>query len=217
MLNLDKLITKHLTRYFDPSKRIPEETFQQLLRYLRTSPTTINIQPNRFHVLETQDGKDKLADALVGRFADNAEKVRNASHAIVFTTRKDIPDTHLQEIFEKERADGRFADPEIQKGWEAGASNFVEIQTKNYGGDVLHWLEKNTYLVVGATMMAAASLGVDATPMEGFDRATMDAAFDLTDTDYTTTLLLVLGYPDEARVSRQPVSRFDAEKIFTHM
>jgi nitroreductase/dihydropteridine reductase len=66
-------------------------------------------------------------------------------------------------------------------------------------------------------MMAAASLGVDATPLEGFDRETIDKAFDLTDADYTTTLLMVLGYPDETRVSRQPVSRFDAEKIFTHL
>ncbi|MEV6297619.1 nitroreductase family protein [Streptomyces sp. NPDC051896] len=216
-MDLNNLITKHLTRYFDPNKKIPDETFQLLLRYLRTSPTTINIQPNHFHVLETQAGKDKLADALVGRFEDNQEKVRNASHAIVFTTRKTIPDEHLQEIFAKERADGRFADPEIQKGWEAGASHFVKIQTENYGGDVLHWLEKNTYLVVGATMMAAASLGVDATPFEGFDRAAIDEAFGLTDTDYTTTLIMALGYPDETRVSRQPVSRFDAEKIFTHM
>ncbi|MBM0240499.1 nitroreductase family protein [Micromonospora sp. ATA32] len=151
--------------------------------------------------------------ALRGQRGEGAQRV--ARHHL--HDAQGHPDTHLQEIFEKERADGRFADPEIQKGWEAGASNFVEIQTENYGGDVLHWLEKNTYLVVGATMMAAASLGVDATPMEGFDRTTVDAAFDLTDTDYTTTLLLVLGYPDEARVSRQPVSRFDAEKIFTHM
>jgi nitroreductase/dihydropteridine reductase len=216
-MDLNNLITKHLTRYFDPNKKIPEETFQLLLRYLRTSPTTINIQPNHFHVLETQAGKDKLADALVGRFEDNQEKVRNASHAIVFTTRKTIPDEHLQEIFAKERADGRFADPQTQAGWEAGASGFVKIQSENYGGDVLHWLEKNTYLVVGATMMAAASLGVDATPMEGFDRAAIDEAFGLTGTDFTTTLIMALGSPDEARVSRQPVSRFDAEKIFTHL
>lgn len=216
-MDLNNLIDKHLTRYFDPNKKIPEETFQLLLRYLRTSPTTLNIQPNRFHVLETQAGKDRLANALVGRFEDNQEKVRNASHAIVFTTRKTIPDEHLQEIFSKERADGRFADPEIQKGWEVGASDFLKIQSENYGGDVLHWLEKNTYLVVGATMMAAASLGIDATPMEGFDRAAIDEAFGLTDTDFTTTLIMALGYPDESRVSRQPVSRFDAEKIFNHM
>ncbi|MEV6905258.1 nitroreductase family protein [Amycolatopsis sp. NPDC051372] len=216
-MDLENLITKHLTRYFDPNKKIPEETFELLLRYLRTSPTTINIQPIHFFVLETQAGKDKLADALVGRFEDNQEKVRNASHAIVFTTRKTIPGEHLEEIFAKERADGRFADPETQSGWEAGAAGFVKIQSENYGGDVLHWLEKNTYLVVGATMMAAASLGVDATPFEGFDRAAIDEAFGLTDTDFTTTLLMALGYPDETRVSRQPVSRFEAEKIFTRM
>ena len=33
-MNLDKLMGKHLTRYFDPTKTIPEETLQQLLNFL---------------------------------------------------------------------------------------------------------------------------------------------------------------------------------------
>ena len=39
-MDLDKLMSKHLTRYFDPSKTIPEETLQQLLRFLRSTPTS---------------------------------------------------------------------------------------------------------------------------------------------------------------------------------
>ena len=49
-MDLDKLMNKHLTRYFDPSKTIPEETLQQLLRFLRSTPTSMNIQPNHFYV-----------------------------------------------------------------------------------------------------------------------------------------------------------------------
>ena len=37
-MDLDKLMNKHLTRYFDGSKTIPEETLQQLLRFLRSAP-----------------------------------------------------------------------------------------------------------------------------------------------------------------------------------
>src|SRR5262249_31918935 len=82
-VDLDKLMSKHLSRYFDNSKTIPEETLQQLLRFLRSAPTSTNIQPNHFYVLATQEGKERLAANLGERFQDNAEKVLNASHTII--------------------------------------------------------------------------------------------------------------------------------------
>ena len=76
-------------------------------------------------------------------------------------------------------------------------------------------MEKQTYMALGMTMMAAAELGVDATPLEGFDRATVDEAFNLRETGYTTTVLLALGYPDPAKVYTTPISRFHADRLFT--
>ena len=56
-MDLDKLMNKHLTRYFDGSKTIPDETLQQLLRFLRSTPSSVNVQPNHFYVLATAPGK----------------------------------------------------------------------------------------------------------------------------------------------------------------
>jgi nitroreductase/dihydropteridine reductase len=70
---------------------------------------------------------------------------------------------------------------------------------------------------LGMTMMAAAELGIDATPLEGFDRATVDSAFGLAGTGYTTTVLLALGYPDPAKAYATPISRFDHDRLFTFL
>ena len=43
-------------------------------------------------------------------------------------------------------------------------------------------------------MMAAAELGVDATPLEGFDPTSVDKAFKIRETGHSTTVLLALGY-----------------------
>lgn len=215
-MDLDYLKTKHLTRYFDKSKRIPDETFERFLGFLHTLPTSVNIQPNHFHVLETPEAKQRLANALTGRFADNAGKVASASHAIIMTTRTDIPDEHRETVFAKERADGRFPDPKIQEGWEAGTEDFLERQTER-DGTIKHWMEKQTYLITGASMMAAHEFGFDATPFEGFEPESIDEAFGLTGTGYTTTLLLVMGYPDESRAYKGPVSRLESEKVFSRL
>jgi len=63
-MDLDKLTNKHLSRYFDGSKTIPEDTVRQLLKFLRSAPTSTNIQPNHFIVLSTPEGKAKLAANL---------------------------------------------------------------------------------------------------------------------------------------------------------
>ena len=213
-MDLDKLMTKHLTRYFDPGRTIPEQTLQLLLRFLRSTPSSVNVQPNHFYVLATQEGKERLANNLGERFRDNAEKIPNASHTIILTTRADVPDTHLDAVFAKERADGRFPDPAKQERWEFMTRDFLGLRTHGYK-DLTHWLEKQTYLAVGLTMMAAAEVGVEATPLEGFDPASVDKAFKIRETGHSTTVLLALGYPDPERVYTTPISRFDADRLFT--
>ncbi|HEY4279777.1 MAG TPA: nitroreductase family protein [Conexibacter sp.] len=207
-------MSRHLTRYFDGSKTIPEETLQQLLRFLRSTPSSTNVQANHFYVLGTEEGKRKLADNLGERFQDNAEKVMNASHVLILTTRTDLPDEHLNAVFAKERADERFPDLAKQELWESMTRDFLNIRDTKYR-DLDHWMEKQTYMALGMTMMAAAALGVDATPLEGFDRASVDEAFGIGETGYTTTVLMALGYPDKDKAYNTPISRFDADRLFT--
>jgi nitroreductase/dihydropteridine reductase len=213
-MDLDKLMNKHLTRYFDGSKTIPEETVQQLLRFLRSTPSSVNVQPNHFYVLSTEAGKRQLATNLGERFQDNAEKVMNASHVIILTTRTDVPEEHLDAVFAKERADGRFPDLAKQELWESMTRDFLNIRNSTHN-DLDHWMEKQTYMALGMTMMAAAELGIDATPLEGFDRASVDEAFGIRETGYTTTVLMALGYPDAAKAYATPISRFQPERLFT--
>jgi len=215
-MNLDNLMNKHMTRYFDAGKTIPAESLDQLLRFLRSTPSSVNVQASRYLVLGTPEGKELLADNLGERFKDNGEKILNSSHTIIFTTRADLPDSHLDEVFGKEKADGRFGDPAKQALWESMTRDFLNLRTYGYK-DLGHWMEKQAYLALGMTMMAAAELGFDATPLEGFDPASVDAAFKIRETGYTTTVLLALGYPDAAKAYGNPISRFDHDRLFTFL
>ncbi|WP_438307163.1 nitroreductase family protein (plasmid) [Streptomyces sp. HUAS TT11] len=217
-MNLDKLMSKHLSRYLDPSKTIPEETLQQLLRFLRSTPTSTNIQPNHFYVLATPEGKEQLANNL-GEF-DNGEKILNASHAIILTTRTDLPESHVETVFSKERADGRFPDLAQQELRESMNRDFLKFLSlpRMYGDkNMKHWMEKQTYMALGMTMMAAAELGVEAMPLEGFDPACVDEAFKIRETGHTATVLMLLGYPDPKKQYSNPISRFESDELFTFL
>jgi hypothetical protein len=106
-----------------------------------------NTQPNHFHVLATPEGKERLADNLGERFQDNGEKGLNASHTIILTTRADLPESHLEAVCSKERADGRFPGPAKQELWESMTPDFLNLCTYGYR-DVNHWMEKQSYMAV---------------------------------------------------------------------
>jgi nitroreductase / dihydropteridine reductase len=213
-MDLDTIMSKHLSRYFDGSKTVPQEKVDQLLKFLRSAPTSTNIQPNHFYVLSTPEAKAKLAANLGERFADNGAKIINSSHAIIMTTRADIPAEHLDAVFGKEREDSRFPTLDKQENWERMTRDFVNLRKYTYK-DAYHWMEKQTYMVLGLMRMAAAELGVEAMPLEGFDPVSVDHAFDIRETGYTTTVLLALGYPDLEKQYTTAISRFEPAQLFT--
>jgi nitroreductase/dihydropteridine reductase len=79
-------------------------------------------------------------------------------------------------------------------------------------------MEKQTYLALGTLLLAAGAYGVDATPMEGFDAARLDAEFGLRDKGLTSIVLVALGYRGEADFNAKlPKSRLPGEVVFTFL
>jgi nitroreductase len=216
-MDLDKIMRKHLTRAFDRDRVIPEDTLTKFLAFVRSTPTSLNLQAWRLYVLSTAESKERLASSLGERFeGGNRSKVVDASHAIIFTTLAEVTESHLKTVFTQENVDDRFPDGEIRGNWQESVRDFIDWRTYNFK-DIPHWMEKQTYMIVGLAMMAAAELGIEALPLEGFDPHTVDAEFKLREDGYSTTLLLSLGYPDTNQVSKKPISRLTSDRIFIHM
>jgi nitroreductase/dihydropteridine reductase len=82
--------------------------------------------------------------------------------------------------------------------------------------DVQHWMEKQTYLALGTLLLGAASLGLDATPMEGFDFKKLDEELGLRDKGFTSLVVVSLGYRSDSDFNAKlPKSRLPAEAVFT--
>jgi nitroreductase/dihydropteridine reductase len=65
-------------------------------------------------------------------------------------------------------------------------------------------------------LMAAAEIGVDVAPLEGFEPRTLDAALGLRERGLTATVLLALGYRSESDFNiGSPKSHLPMERHFT--
>ena len=185
---------RYSTKAYDPARTAPAAAIDALLELLRQSPSSVNSQPWHFVVAGTPAARARVAKGMPGRYAYNLPKVTNASHVIVLCARLDMPESYLAHLLDQEASDGRFGD---------AAARATQAKTRNSYVDPLravdqalpHWLEKQTYLALGALLLGAACLGLDATPMEGFDRQALDAELGLADQGFGSLVVVTLGLP----------------------
>ena len=218
-MNLNELTESgHFTKVFDPARRIPEGTFDTLLKFIYSIPASVNAQSSHYIVAGTAESRARIANVMGAGFEFNVPKVENASHVIVFATRETLTNEYLDELHEKEIADGKFPDSSVADYWKGIVRMWIDLHRYDVK-DLQHWMEKQTYLALGMSLMAAASLGIDAAPLEGFNSQTIDEELGLREKGFTTTVLLALGYRDDTSdfYAKTPKSRLPKTRHFTFL
>ena len=206
---------RYSTKEFDANKKISAADFQSLKDILRLSPSSTNIQPWHFVLADDEAGKARIAKGTEGMFEFNIAKVKDASHVIIFCSRIYADDEFLHEVLDKEEVDGRFAEPKLKEQMHQVRKMFLDIRRYEQK-DEPHWLVEQVYLNMGALLLGAATLGIDAVPMEGADLKALDEEFDLRSKGYTAVAVIALGYRSEDDFNANlPKSRLSEASIIT--
>ncbi|MGP5175407.1 oxygen-insensitive NAD(P)H nitroreductase [Psychrobacter immobilis] len=206
---------RYSTKEFDANKKISAADFQSLKDILRLSPSSTNIQPWHFVIADDDAGKARIAKGTQGMFDFNMAKVKDASHVIIFCSRIYADDEFLHEVLDKEDTDGRFAEPKFKEQMHQVRKMFLDIRRCEQK-DEPHWLVEQVYLNMGALLLGAATLGIDAVPMEGADLKALDEEFELRSKGYTAVAVISLGYRSEDDFNADlPKSRLSEASIIT--
>ena len=215
LLNVSK--SRYTTKAYDPIRKIPKEQVARLLEILRLTPSSINIQPWHFFIADNQAAKERIAKALVGKYAYNAPKVLDSSHTILFCTKADISEQHLDNLLTQDDISGRFKDEKAKQGQKESRAGYVNYY-RNEKGDIQRWAENQTFIALGQILLAAGIEGIDATPIGGFDEQIINDELKLTEKGLVPSVLLTLGYRSENDFNAQlPKSRLNKEQIFTQL
>lgn len=209
--------TRYTTKAFDPERKIPEPLMDQLRALLRNSPSSVNSQPWHFVVASSPEARGRIAKATQGSFAYNDSKLRNASHVIVLCRRTRLDEAHLDAVLAQENRDDRFASPEAMANQNKTRRFYVDLH-RNELKDEGAWIERQVYIALGALLLGAGALGIDACPMEGFDVAALDAELGLAQQGLSGLVLVALGYrgADDFN-AKLPKSRLPEETVFTEL
>ena len=206
---------RYTTKAYDASKKIPDHQFQRLLEILRLTPSSVNIQPWHFLIADNIEAKTRIAKGLTGRYAYNAPKVLDASHSIIFCTRTDVTQEHLEQLLKQDDLNGRFKDEKAKEAQGQTRAGYVEYY-RNEQQNLYGWMENQTFIALGQLLLAAGLEGVDATPMGGFDEEIISQEFTLAEKGLRPSVIVSLGYRSESDFNAQlPKSRLDDAVVFT--
>ena len=187
--------SRYTTKRYDSTKKIDSNTLNKLKEIIRLSPSSINSQPWKFTFVENETIKNELSE--FSHF--NSDKIKDASHVVVFSVMKDA------EAFENMRLTQL---PE-------GTSAYYNRVLKPKGDEqIMNWLSSQVYISLGFFLSAAASLGIDSTPMEGIEKVGYDSV--LQDDGYKTLFAVAIGYrhkEDINQILNTPKFRLEQDQV----
>ncbi|WP_193214174.1 NAD(P)H-dependent oxidoreductase [Luteolibacter marinus] len=205
---LDSLNFRYATKVFDPTRQIPEEEWDVLEQALVLAPSSFGLQPWKFLVINDPDLRSQLR-----KHSWNQSQITDSSRLVVFLTRTDLTEPDVDRFMTRLAAvQGR--DPETLDGYRNIVVSFAAAMNR----ESRHaWNARQTYIALGQFMTAAAIIGIDTCPIEGFDPAGYDEVLELAGTDYTTTVVCAAGYRSgDDKYASTPKARFPLEELIEH-
>lgn len=171
-------------KQYDPDVKISREEMTEILEQASTAPSSINMQPWRFVVIDSAEGKEKLAPLA----SFNLEKVMSASAVIaVFGDLNNIE--YAEEIYGKAVELGYM--PEEVKEFQVGYFKpLYEGMSKEQMKDIVLL---DSGLVSMQLMLVARAFGYDTNPIGGYDKKKIAETFGLDKERYVPVMLLTIG------------------------
>jgi nitroreductase len=165
---LNAFYFRHACKEFDPAKKISEEDFAFILEVGRLSPSSFGFEPWKFVILQNEAIRKRLLPVTWGA----QRQLPTASHFVVLLSRTREGLTadsahvqHMMRVIQK-------LPEEAANGKRARYHNFLANEFKLLDNEraLFEWGARQTYIALGNMMTAAALIGIDSCPIEGFDK-----------------------------------------------
>lgn len=206
------LETRYTAKRYDATKRIPAEDLAVLYKAMQLSASSINSQPWKFIVIESEQAKQRMHDTFANKFQFNQPHIKTASHTILFAHNPNYKREDYGRVIDQDIAAKRNSEENREQAF--GAFAFVDLNTDESGNNAA-WTKSQTYLALGNTLHTLARLGIDSTTMEGVDSELIGELFADELDGYVCDVALAIGYHDEEQDYnlKLPKSRLPLDSI----
>jgi len=183
---LESLQWRYATKKMNGEK-IPQDKLDRILQATKLAPSSYGLTPYKVIVVESEELKEGLMNAAYGQ-----TQLTDSSQVLVFATWDTITEGSVDHFIETVANERGITSDLLQDYGSTikGTLNFMSEDQK------ITWAQKQAYIALGFALVAAATEGVDSTPMEGFNPLLVDEVLNLKEMGLKSVVLLPLGYRD---------------------
>ena len=184
----DIVYNRRSIRKFDTSVKIPREEMLEILDKTVTAPSSVNMQPWRFVVVDSEEGKDKLKPFVSYNSVQNET---SSAMVLIFADLKS--QERADEIYGKAVTLGKM--PEEVKDKQLSSSvPMYENAPFEVMNEIIHI---DSSLAAMQLMLVARSYGYDTNAIGGYKKDGLAKAFGLDEDRHVPILIIALGKADE--------------------
>lgn len=197
----DIVLNRRSIRNYDPSYKIEHSKLLQIIDEAAKAPSSANLQPWRFVIVESEEAKAKLKPLI--RF-NTLQNETSSAMILIFGDLK--CQEYAQEIYQEAVERGLMPKEVMEKQVAA----IVPMYDSLNKAQMERIVQIDASLVAMQLMLVARSHGYDTNPIGGFDADQLAAAFDLDEDRFHPVMILSIG---KAMETGYESVRLSAEKI----
>ncbi len=214
MMNREEVVAlqhqRYATKKFDPTRRISDEDWAALVEVGRLAPSSLGFEPWKMLLLNNEEMKQDLKSMAWGAVS----MLDGASHFVIYLARKGV--NYETPYIEKLMQEVRHRSYDPQSAYAHRIKSFQESDFKlNDERSLFDWASKQTYIQMANMMNAAVLMGIDSCPIEGFDKAKVEAYLEekgvLDTSEFGVSVMCAFGYRNE---EIKPKIRWNTESIY---
>ncbi|RXJ86524.1 NAD(P)H-dependent oxidoreductase [Arcobacter sp. CECT 8985] len=183
---LEAMNFRHACKVFDETKKISNDDLNFILEIGRKSPSSFGMEPWKFLVIQNQELKEKVKPACW-----NQAQITSCSDLVIVLAK--IEDLKVETGIPEKRF-ARRPMPQEKRDFYVNLYASHLKETLSSDKNIYEWTARQTYIAAGNMMTAAAGIGIDSCPIEGFEKEKLEAILELDTTKYQVALVLPFGY-----------------------
>ena len=177
---------RHACKVFDETKKISNEEIEYILEAGRRSPSSFGMEAWKFLVITNEELKTRLRP-----FCWDQVQITSCSHLVIVLA--GIENAKVESGIPKKR----FLRREMpQEKLDFYLDIYAKHLAKTLSSDdnIYAWTSKQSYIALGNMMTAAAFIGIDSCPIEGFEKENVEEVLGLDTSKYQVAVIVPFGY-----------------------
>jgi nitroreductase len=183
---LESMNRRHACKLFDENKKISQEDLEYILEVGRLSPSSFGMEPWKFLVVQSEEMKENLKPLCW-----NQAQITTCSELVIVLA--DIDNVKPNSQYVKDMFARRGLPDEAYNRYLGVYASHLE-DTMRDNESILAWTSRQCYIAMGNMMTAAAHIGIDSCPIEGFEKENVEKLLGIDTDKWQLAVMFAIGY-----------------------